>query len=137
MTKIEKNFKEIQKVYENAKETLQRDVQNLVKLEINKIFKDFNDIESLSFIAYTPYFNDGDVCRYSVYSDEDSIYVNNQSIWDNDDDEDRTDEENQAATRLSILLANIPAEIIENAFGEGKFTFHKNGDFIIDEYEHD
>ena len=47
-----------------------------------EIFKSFPELESVSWSQYTPYFNDGDTCRFSANTDY--LSVNGEYADDND-----------------------------------------------------
>lgn len=52
---------------------LKKQVQKELQAEFNgaltELFDAYPFVKSLSFTAYTPYFNDGDTCEYSVHHD--------------------------------------------------------------------
>ena len=47
-----------------------REAENYTKKQFKKLFKDHKDLESFSWTQYTPYWNDGDTCEFSVYNEE-------------------------------------------------------------------
>ena len=70
--------------YKNLREQklkLQEEVSKMTKVyfaEASKhLFDTHPDLESFSWQQYTPYFNDGDTCTFSVYSDYPTINGDN------------------------------------------------------------
>lgn len=82
---------------------------NLLKIEYDKMKEEFLDkskiafkdifseffnnnpeVENFSFKEYTVYFNDGDTCYFSVYSDAESIDINGINEYDDEDESEET-----------------------------------------------
>ena len=47
-----------------------REAENYSKKQFKQLFKDHKDLECFSWVQYTPYWNDGDTCTFSVYNEE-------------------------------------------------------------------
>ena len=113
----------------------QKHIQDDLRNALTSIFQGFfenGEVETISWRQYTPYFNDGDACRFSVHSDSDEISVNDIMGWD-DDNEQR----NLIRDIVSSTLDNIPEDILESLFGDHtEVIVSKTGITRID-YEHD
>lgn len=72
----------LEELYKSFKEKLPE--------ELNKLPE---KIQQVSITAYRPYFNDGDVCEYSLHLDTDYCHINNDSQYLCD--MDISDEEHQ------------------------------------------
>lgn len=81
MSELETNLLEIRNNIDSAKEELKK----IFYKESKKFFQKYNYLKSYGWTQYTPYWNDGDVCEFSVYADPDSIYINNKSYYDIED----------------------------------------------------
>jgi hypothetical protein len=49
---------------------VQKELQKEFTGALDELFDAYPFVKSLSFTAYTPYFNDGDTCEYSVHHDD-------------------------------------------------------------------
>lgn len=117
---------------------------------LQPVFEKFPKLESFAFTAYSPYFNDGDECTFSVHH-EYSAEINGMDADDHDVDMPSTltsyNDRNawretqwpyQVSTEMSKLLSQIPDEVFETAWGNHvKITITKDK-IEVDEYtEHD
>jgi len=72
MKKIDELKTKISEANEHINE-LKKQVQKELQAEFNgalaELFDAYPFVKSVSFAAYTPYFNDGDTCEYSVHHD--------------------------------------------------------------------
>jgi hypothetical protein len=92
----------------------------VISLIVNKI-KKYNR-QNFSWVQYTPYFNDGNVCEFGVY-----FFMN--------DEKDSSQEYDQICQELYEL--NIEESLLNYLFGEGKIIVNVDGSFVIEEYEHE
>jgi hypothetical protein len=83
-----------------------------------EVFDKYSTVESVGWPQYTPYFNDGDPCHFSVHSDEDRIRVNEMALEDMDADEvfDAATFE-KVCEIVSNILNSTPDSVLEE-FGE-------------------
>lgn len=133
MEDLIKNFRNIQKKYNEEKVRAANQLSDGIHEYLKPIFEQYPNIDNLAFTAYTPYFNDGDVCTYSVHSYEDSIYVNHANCYDNE----WSDEYKDASQQFSNIIQSIPEELIENAYEEGKTIFFRDGTVSHEEVDHE
>jgi len=114
--------------------------------KLSTIFKDnffdkYPDLKTIAWAQYTPYFNDGDECKFGVNSD---IYING---LDPDDDEMDYYSEEEHGTRLENtkelskfiegFIYDIPETLLQDAFGEGLVIVYSDGRIVVEEYEHE
>jgi hypothetical protein len=104
MKKIDELKTKISEANERIKE-LKKQVQKELQSEFNgaltELFDAYPFVKSLSFTAYTPYFNDGDTCEYNVHHDYCQF---------NGYDEDRDDREGEGVDVLKLARETIYVE---------------------------
>lgn len=110
--------------------------------ELKPIFDKYPDIESIGWVQYTPYFNDGDVCEFYTHIDEGSIYINDIHQWSSElssINSHKHDFGDSSIEREIVKKLNcIEEEIFLIAFGDHvKVTIYRNGKSETDTYEHD
>lgn len=109
-------------------------------------------IKSIGWTQYTPYFNDGDSCEFSVNSDYLSIN------GDREDDIDfisKTNYENvngrymeipnpnyakecgDFADRFASIIGQMPSEVMMDMFGDHVLVTYSGGEFKVSDYSHD
>jgi hypothetical protein len=101
--------------------------------EMKGLFEKFQDVGSVRWTQYTPHFNDGEPCVFSVYF-EGTLDVGEPA---RDDDEYEYNYGRESFTAFRKLVEEAE-EVLEEAFGDGsKVTVHRDGRVEVDEYEHD
>jgi len=75
-TNLKKKIKDSQKQVENLKDKLVKDSRELFKVSCKEIFENNPVFKSFSWTQYTPYFNDGDSCEFSAYTDY--VYIDDE-----------------------------------------------------------
>jgi len=138
------------------------EASNKIFTDLTKtIFEDHPKVKSFGWCQYTPYFNDGDSCTFSVNTDY--IYVNGESIdesdWINEtkitnygtwnrekrEYEGRTEVPNldydpdlsKANDEIREFLRNFDEDFFLSQFGDhAEITVTAEG-VSVDEYEHD
>lgn len=68
--------------FKAAQEEFKKKAQESFKLVLAQVFKDVPELVCIAWTQYTPYFNDGDSCEFSV---SDVHFVTEQTIKDYDD----------------------------------------------------
>lgn len=100
-----------------------------------------NLIESVSFQAYRPYFNDGDRCDYSIYSYYDcmeyKLYDKDSMDYYDYKDSLIIDYIEKIGKLLDDKISIIPIEIFEKVLGDSIFTLFKGSVEIEDYTDHD
>ncbi len=74
MSKKVVDYSDLKKKMTALREQMQNEGERFLKEESNRIFSKYPKLESFSWIQYTPYFNDGDECVFSVDSDPNIVY---------------------------------------------------------------
>ena len=69
MKEILEDFENIKNIYNNAKVDTSKKLEQALFQYIQPIFDKYPTVDNLSFLAFTPYFADGDVCTYSTHLD--------------------------------------------------------------------
>lgn len=64
------NFKNMIDEYKKAKENFQNQMKNCFKEIFKEFFENYPEIQAVGWNQYTPYFNDGDTCEFSVHGIE-------------------------------------------------------------------
>lgn len=66
---ITKKIEELAKDANEIRSQMFEESKKLFKKRIKKLFSDYTELNSFSWVQYTPYFNDGDECIFSVYTE--------------------------------------------------------------------
>jgi hypothetical protein len=116
--------------------------------EFKRVFDACPEISGIRWRQYTPYFNDGDACEFSVGEFE---WAHNQTDeefpeWCTDDDDDLDEQfgssygaEGREAEVQSAVnsLERIPKEIFEVCFDDHASIIATREGFTVEEYSHD
>ena len=132
------------------KEEYNENVEKIGKDALKELFDDFfknnPGIESFRWKQYTPYFNDGDACTFSV----DEVYVKLKDTGALDEDDDDSDEGyydawsfrvqkpelEKVINELSSALESIE-DVVLNVFGDHTQVTVYPDRTETEEYEHD
>jgi len=96
-----------------------------------ELFPKYSWLESISWSAYTPSFNDGSPCLFS--SNHDDFDINN---GDNDPEEVTEEESEKAAEEISEFLCSFSDDDMEILFGDGvRVTITEDGVTTDDYYD--
>lgn len=143
--------------YKQKKAELEEMLSTHASRLIEQLFEPFlkrhkGKIEKIGWTQYTPYFNDGDACVFSVHQPGYKI------VGDNMDEDDGYDEEYYIECDMYYIKTKHPElaedvsefeetffileDVLESAFGDGvKVEAFLNGDdsieFEAEEYHHD
>lgn len=128
---------------------------------VKELFKEFFDanpnVEDVHWTQYTPYFNDGDTCTFSVHEmyvtlgEEEGPEDGEESDEDEDDDDDYEEDDELSSWSLSRsedpelkklgealdVLSDIPEDVLEHVFGDHVRIIATRAGFDVDEYSHD
>lgn len=128
-------------------------------------FKANPSVKCMTWVQFTPYFNDGDPCTFSVsaenpcrsrfpndgmdwtivagtaYPVDDSPYPEQEFEADFFDDYEYMDplaeSEPDQFTALESFLSSLPDDIMRRVFGDGVKVFVWEGGMMTEEYSHD
>lgn len=135
MNILEKINQELQ-VFNERKKLLIKELQEQFPVMFKELFDKYPNAESISWNQYTPYFNDGDECIFSVHND--NLEVNNQQSWDLDEDSEVYGEFEAIEEDFKTVLQTIPDDFYRDLFGDHvQVTINKNGTIDTEEYDHD
>jgi hypothetical protein len=117
------------------------------------LFTEHPELKSFQWSQYTPYFNDGETCTFSVNRDYFTIttvdgasheiepwgiqfYGNRGTDWEgNPYTPSPTD---LIGLQVAVFLKNFEDTDLFNMFGDhASITVHRNGSVDVDEYDHD
>lgn len=77
MGKLFDELKQLKKEYD---EKLRREGEAAVKDAFKDVFEKFPELRSIQWTQYTPYWNDGDVCHFSVHEFDISVGTDEQGL---------------------------------------------------------
>jgi hypothetical protein len=151
-------IKEMINEFASMKKKLSEEVRTKLHSAFAPVFQKYPEIQAFGALAFTPYFNDGDVCEYSVHGLE--VYISpviedgEGNPLDFEDEEYEDEEENliepyegqslhhidkkykEDLKPLFDLFNAIPDEIMNAAFDEGFIKITREG-IEVEEYDHD
>ncbi len=118
--------------FEEAKKAMVSELRSKFPAFILPIMLRSNVINSIGIPAYSPHFNDGDECVYSVNTD--CLYVNGEYY----EELDLSDEDEKNLKDISAILDKIPDETYRDVFGNHVLiTVHKDGRLEVSDYDHE
>ena len=154
---LQKTFEKFQAEVAEARKHFQEHGQKMFKKTFKQFFENNPAVTAVKWTQYTPYFNDGDPCKFRVCdptftnAPEDELdNVNawgdyegeNESVWAADsygikelnDDGFNVDD----AKLLGEMICSTEMEdIMENLFGDHVQVTATREGFNVDDYEHD
>jgi len=120
--------------------------------ELKKVFANHPELKVMTWAQYTPYFNDGDTCEFSVHD----AYVSNYETispwgeWDDDEDEEPDDlvtidlgygrEAKQYPDLMALntfMKSQLGRDVLQFAFGDHVQIKVTATGITVDEYDHD
>jgi len=94
------------------------------------VFIEHPTIQTISWTQYTPYFNDGEPCEFSVHDGACSILVNGEQYdWDNK-------EQKALYEKISSIVGTIPEKILQ-FLGEGRLIVKHDETVTVEEISHE
>lgn len=114
-----------------------------VKDAFKDLFDAYPELRSVVWTQYTPYFNDGDTCEFSVREfditingkDDEDDYNYGESLYDLK--RSQNPREVELAKAVRALENELPGDVLEAVFGDHCKIVAKREGFQVDEYEHD
>jgi hypothetical protein len=144
-------LKAAQRRFADLREQIKVEAQNLLAPSLKQFLKDYPQIKTIMWQQYTPYFNDGDTCHFSVYDilfssavyssyqgeEEDGGNIFHPWIYDNQEDFCGVDPKTyQACAELSDILDGMENELF-NAFGDHCSVIITEDGITVEEFEHE
>lgn len=135
-------FADLKSEMEELRRQMQERGKEVFRTESANLFNDFPDLVSFSWRQYTPYFNDGDECVFSVqdyptveFSDGDLL--EDWSSYSRKYQENENETHMDAADAVQELVSAIPEEVMKDIFGDHvSVTVYKDR-VDVDEYDHE
>ena len=113
---LEQNFKELNAQMEAARKEMQAKSTGFIEAAVQNFLDECPEVESVSWTQYTPYFNDGDACEFSV----------NEVHYVLDGDEDPCDYEGSVIyTQKNLDYAQEKLKIAEE-YTKDPYTWAEN-----------
>ncbi len=139
------NLNKARAAYEAQLKTLGKDTAKAVAAELAPLIPEGC---VLRWTQYTPYFNDGDACTFSVNEpqlcrEDDDEGVDCSSFGASSYGKESWAPEIEGITRKDILAIEkawkkLPEDLLESAFGDHtQVVVEPNGKYSVDEYSHD
>lgn len=143
------------KEYKDAKENLEKEASKVreaakaaFKAGAMELFEQHPDLKSFGWKQATPYFNDGDECVFSAYTDAPDINgENGEDLDDGKEYDPKTGKYEQVreptvAYKLrdpvSDFLSQFDNDTMKGMFGDhASVTVFRKGEIEIEEYYHD
>jgi hypothetical protein len=138
------SIEKLKKLKADYRELVEREGKAILKGVLDQFFTKFPNVDSIRWEQYTPYFNDGDACTFSV----NEPYVRLKGTSENCEDGDNEDryhsywsirESNKELSEELELLSNELQEleeVLEHMGDHAQITATRTS-IEIDEYEHD
>lgn len=141
-------FKAELNAFEAKKKELAKKLQQDFGKVTAELFVQFPLLESFGWRQYTPYFNDGDTCEFSVHNEEIDItydgkeydYFSRYSFQGYDGvprEASQIPQFRECYEAIQDLLQSIPEELYKEGFGDHiRVTVTASG-VSVDDYSHD
>jgi hypothetical protein len=129
-------------------EQLKKCGRGVFKPFFTELFEKYPTVQVVRWNQYTPHFNDGDPCTFSVGSisasevalkdmPEEDRHDTGSESWKESYNDRKTDKAAQAVYEVETLFHDIE-EVLNTAFGDGvEVTIERNGEVTVDDYDHD
>lgn len=160
---MSKLFDELTDLKQQYDDKLENEGEDAVKELFKEFFEANPRAESVTWTQYTPYFNDGDACTFSVYdmtvtigeaeeSSNDEVLLTEDDMDGEDEDEDdeeyvdewdsyglskSEDPEMQKLGEALGVLEGIPEDVLEYVFGDHARIVATISGFEVEEQDHD
>ena len=133
--------------FEEMKNKLIVNLREDISLAFKEILKEAQTFETISWTQYTNYFNDGEECTFSAYTD--NLYIDGEGepeslkerIWSNGykTNPDYNVHDGEIVNNFKNLLKSVPEDFLKEIFGNHvQVTVKKDGTITIDTYnDHD
>lgn len=134
----------IVEVYNNMVADMQSQMQTAMKKLFKVFFEENPEIKLIVWTQYTPYFNDGEECTFSVrdmmYSIEEMKNEDISSPYDLETDEYYERKKTPLGTNFSQFtnaINRLPDDVFKAMFGDHVIVYARPTGFDVEEYSHD
>jgi hypothetical protein len=127
-------YLELQRRMKDLRAQMKIEAEAMLKEEAIKIFEKYPQLESIAWQQYTPYFNDGDPCRFHANTDE--MMVNGEWIWDWPETKEN-EWVGPAHAMASELIGALSYEELEDLFGDHAEVYMTRDGFEVSGCDHD
>lgn len=137
---IKEKFNEINQKYIEALRLIQAITTEEIFLMFKEILEEHPDIVNISWIQYTPYFNDGEPCEWSCQEPELTVIIDNSEVeidsWDIDKDKYKSFK--PAYKKILEIYNLIPESVQKNILGNDVKVIISSGKLEIEDWnDHD
>ena len=126
-------FNKIKEMYDSFKSDFQTKLKEAFMNDLQEFFKEYPEVETITFPAYTPYFNDGEECVYkaNVYAAE----INGYDEYDGP----KTGKVDKKMYEIVIeMISEVDDDIWEDMVGDHvKVTLSREGVSTEEYSDHD
>lgn len=127
MTKLD----ELKKKHAELKGQIREESKAFFKESSVKIFEKYPQIKSFAWRQYTPHFNDGDECVFSVHGDAE---INGMDVYER---EEESDVPEKAYVECENLINSIDSDTMKEMFGDHCKVVVTPKEIEVEEYQHD
>lgn len=127
---------ELTKMKAECEAKIQAEGKSILRDEFKVFFDAHPTVTKVRWTQYTPYFNDGDECVFTVHADCELAFGDDDELQDAWDRKDR-DAVAPIYKAARQLVDGVPDEVMEAVFGDhAEITATRDG-FDVEEYQHD
>lgn len=150
MTQIQQaSFQETVARLRKTMDDARAEAKNAFLAELKSIFTRHPEIKVITWVQYTPYFNDGDACEFSIGEINAANYedISHYGEWEGEDEEPadlkvftewRSNYKIQDLDDLiKFMQSSLGEEILEFAFGDHVSVRVTPSGVSIDDYDHE
>ena len=136
MSSLKDRMEAVKKLQEETRDQIDKICGEAFEAGVGILFETYPELKSFGWRQYTPYFNDGDACYFSVHADEPDINGEGSDEW-----YDEEGWQNKAADDIAELVYSIDEGYLKRRFddhAEVTVTRTRNGyKAESDDYRHD
>lgn len=126
---LEEQFVEFKEQIKELKEKLTHTGEQFLIKNFKDIFEKYPQLKSVSWTAYTPYFNDGETCEYSSHHHDPEFEADgveyNQPIY------------SEIRNSLKKFLSQFDSDLMYELFGDHVQLIVTKEGISVEEYDHD
>ena len=122
-------YKDLIQKIKDLRTEAKKEAQAALQTGFKDFFAKYPDLESISWMQFTPYFNDGDTCEFCVYSD---VELNGEEYWDD------PKMPKEAYKEISEFVSMFDEDDMLAVYGDhAKVVILRDGTTEVNDYEHD